>query len=149
MNLKRPNGDSEWSQFKQGGAVEATSELELRQEYADLEGNEQFLKRALSQGRLEMERLVDIASAEICQSYRPQFISLTAKLLQAVRTISEVNSQLFELRSGLEAAGVKTGSLAPSQFQLGGEWGDKWGGRIVEWQKYVASEYPELKKEAS
>jgi hypothetical protein len=95
-----------------------------------------------------MDRFVDQASAEICQSYRPEFISLTAKLLEAVRTISEVNNQLFKLRTELEGRGIKTGSLAPSQFQLGGTWNDQWGGKIVEYQKYIAENYPELEQEA-
>jgi hypothetical protein len=39
MSLKRPADEDEWAQFKQGGAGEilgSVSEVELRQEYADL-----------------------------------------------------------------------------------------------------------------
>jgi len=147
LSMKQPKEevDDEWDIFKIGGTAGCcTAETELREEYAALDQREQFVIKALAQGRQELDRVHGRCSLEICQAHRPQFVDEIRKILEAVKAICEANRALDTMRSDLEGQGVRTGSLAAANFEIGGNWNDEYGGRVVGYQRYIAEFYPEL-----
>jgi hypothetical protein len=150
MSMKQQptdKGDDEWSQFKEGGVSEicgSANEVELREEYAHLDQREQFVTKALKQGRLELDRVHGQTSLQICNSHRAEFVDVVHKLLQAIRTICECNRRLEATRNDLEARGIRTDSIPSATFEIGGDWNSEVGGRVMSYQKYISDNYPEL-----
>jgi hypothetical protein len=125
---KRGEAD-EWEAFKEGGAGEESDGVGLRAQYRDLEQRERFVRKALDKGQQELASITDDISVQVCQGMRPQFLELIAKLLGALKTVSECNDALWQLHRELEDQGIRTGSLPVSVFPIG-RWDDKNGGRI-------------------
>jgi hypothetical protein len=149
LSAKKPKQDigDEWDVFKAGGGSEVcacTGETELREEYQYLEEKEKFVTKALKQGRQELDKIHGRCSLKICQAHRPLFVDQVRKVLEALKAICQANATLEQLRSDLEANGVRTGSLATGVFELGGDWNSEFGGRVVGYQRYISDNYPEL-----
>jgi len=47
-------------------------------------------------------------------------------------------------RDALENAGIVTGSLPSTVLDLGGQWDDKFGGKVVGYQRWITENYPEI-----
>ena len=154
MELTKPtqriNGEDAWSLALQGGnaPAEIDAKSSLREEFQLLEGRLKFIREALDTGVLELDRVHGRASLEICKEVRPQFTKQIEKLLGGIRAVCEANEDLETLRSDLERDGVRSGSLPSCTFGIGGRWCDEFGGRVTDFLRYIADNYPELTRAA-
>jgi hypothetical protein len=142
---KQETGD-EWDVFQAGGGSAigvSTAETELKEEYRDLEEKEKFVTKALKQGRLELGKLHGSYSREICQSVRPQFVVQIRRILTALKEVCEANEVLGKLRGDLEAAGIRTDSLAAATCNIG-SFDDPYGSTVSFYRQYIMDQYPEL-----
>lgn len=143
------DGQSAWNMVLEGeGTVRsryaADNRSELRDEQIQLEGRQQFLDEALAVGLQKLDQVVGQASLEICESVRPQWIAEIKVILECLKRICESNLALDRMRGDLERQGVRTGSLAYAKYDIGGEWGSQYGGRLVGHQRHIAENYPQL-----
>jgi hypothetical protein len=149
MKRSRQEIADEWDIFKAGGGSTVgacTGETELKEEYRDLEEKETFVTKALKRGREEFDKIRGRCSREICQSVRPEFVVQIRAILVALRQVCTANEVLEKLRGDLEAAGIRTDSLAAATCNIG-SWDreDPYSSSTVSlYRKYVSDQYPEL-----
>jgi hypothetical protein len=103
-----------------------------------------FIREALGTGEIELDKVRGRFSLDICAAARPRYMEQVKRILLALKTISDANAELQHIRDELERQGVTAGSLAAATFDLGGTWNDRYGGRLVGYQKYIAEHFPEL-----
>ena len=116
----------------------------MRQRLTELEGQERFFEEAISGGNSELATILDRISLEPCTEARPEVVEQIEVILDALKKIDQANAKLEEIRGNIERRGFRTGSLPVASFDAGGRWNDRFGGRVVGYQRYIAETYPEV-----
>jgi hypothetical protein len=144
----KPEDDTEWDQFRVGGASATyglTNESELREELQHLDHEEIFVERALRQGEQKLDVFVGSLSARICNDWlRPRQLKRIKQKLEAIKTICDANQEEEDDRHELQQGGIRPDSTPNAVFDLGGKWDDPYGGKIVSYRKWIQENYPEL-----
>jgi hypothetical protein len=142
-----------WERASEGELVESVVEVDtkasIREELEMLQGRERFIDEAIEGGMSVEDRLHSQESLKACQAKRAAYVAEAKGLLLALREVEKRNRALRRIRSGIEVDGFRTDSLASATFDLGGEWNDRYGGRLVGYCRYIADKYPELAKLAT
>jgi hypothetical protein len=120
----------------------------LREEFQQLESRLRFVNQALDHGMQVLDGVVGRCSSEICAGIRKEWVGHIERILKSLKVICEANTSLDQMRDALEAQGVRTDSLHYAKFDLGGEWSDPMGGKVVGYQRFVSENYPELSSAA-
>jgi len=137
----------------QNEAIEASPSARIafgetwRTEFAVIERQEPLLAHQIATARAEHDRVHGKYSAEICRmEMRPQVIEATREQIRALKALCRANEKIIAIRAATERNNVRTDSIANTVFDLG-IWDDQFGGRIVAHRRFVAENFPELRKE--
>ncbi len=145
--LMRPAVDdrSAWARSKDAGFVaEIHVRSSAREELQMAEGREKFLAEAIAGGEKELSSIRGQASPEICKDVRAAFVEQGERVLRGSKEVEKANRELARMRDDLHQRGVQTGTLPFVAYDLGCHWHDPSGGRLVDHQKYIAKNLPEL-----
>ena len=92
------------------------------------------------------DRLLSQESLKACAAKRPPVLAAVKRQLLGLREVEKANHDFRRIRDGIESDGFRTGSLPVASYDLGGQWNDRNGGRLVSHCKDIAENYPEVAK---
>jgi hypothetical protein len=118
----------------------------IREKLEKLERRENLIDQAILGGTIELERLRAQDSLVDCAAQRPALVAEIKDLLLHLRGVEKANRRIGKIFEGIHGRGHTSGSLPPPQFDLGGRWNDRSGGRLVDHCKYLSKNYPEIEK---
>lgn len=75
---------------------------------------------------------------------RPAEVADAEIILKSIKAILDANRRASLRRANRESQGVRADSIVSIQFELGGEWNGKYGGRVLGYQQFIAQNFPEL-----
>jgi hypothetical protein len=120
----------------------------LGEELESLQRRQPELAEDSDKAKQQFDAIHGPLSITICQPVRKEFVDVIRDhLIEGMKLISAGNAKLIAIRSNLERDDVSTSSLPSATFDIGGDWDDPHGGKLVGYRRWILANYPELAKE--
>lgn len=145
---KTLNGAAAWAAGAEN-SPQTMNGATAREELQTIQKRRTFIAEALTEGKRELERARGQVSLKVCkEKLRPVVIENVTKILQALRQISDANKAIEQARNKFASDGIRTDSIPFCIFDIGGNWDDPHGGRVVGYRESVRGSFPEIENKS-